>query len=70
MSVEFYITKELTLEIMLNDFINIGKDKICNKANLPNKFYCKISDFNTIMLASSSNYTLYICVFKTLHIRK
>ena len=57
MSVEFYIFKELTLEKILNDFINIGDDKICKKENLPDKFDCKISDFNTIMLASSSNYT-------------
>jgi hypothetical protein len=55
MSVEFYITKEIALENMVNDFIDTGYDSIFTKSNLPDKYDTKKNDFDTIMLASSSN---------------
>lgn len=54
MSVEFYITKEIALENMVDGFIDTGYDQIFTKTNLPVKFDSKKSDFDTIILASSS----------------
>ena len=69
MSVEFYITEELALERIVKDFIDFCNDRIFKKENLPDKFDYKINDFNTIMLASSSNFVL-IQYFKYTQIRQ